>query len=71
MAYGYLEAWIASKERPRSGIFGFGNARNETRAKKDLLLATFFCAVFALVPRYLLQNRMETLAMQATDLVQI
>ena len=62
---------MASKERPRSGIFGFGNARNETRAKKRSFTRDIFCAVFGLVPRYLLQNRMETLAMQAMDYVQI
>ena len=29
-----VSVWFRSKERPRSGILGFGHARNETRAKK-------------------------------------
>ena len=29
-----VSVWFRSKERPRSGIFGFGRERNEIRAKK-------------------------------------
>ena len=29
-----VSVWFRSKERARNGIFGFGRARNETRAKK-------------------------------------
>lgn len=54
-----LGAWIASKERPKSGIFGFGNVRNETRAKKWSFTCVFVYAVLTLVPRssfFSLQN---------------
>ena len=54
--------WFRSKERPWNGIFGFGRARNETRA---LLLAPIFSRSLTLVPRSLLLNRTETLATQA------
>ena len=59
--------WFRSKERPRNGIFGFGRARKEARAKKlpALLLAPFFARSLTLVPRSLLLNRTETLATQA------
>ena len=30
-----VSVWFRSKERPRSGIFGFGRTRNETRAKNE------------------------------------
>ena len=30
----HVFVWFRSKKRPRNGIFGFGRARNETRAKK-------------------------------------
>ena len=29
-----VSVWFPNKERPRNSIFGFGHARNETRAKK-------------------------------------
>ena len=57
-----VSVWFRSKERPRNGILGFGRARNETRA---LLLTPFFARSLTLVPRSLLLNRTESLAMQA------
>ena len=46
--------WPLSKERRRNGIFGFGRARNETRARSLTLVS---CS--------LSRNRTETLATQA------
>ena len=54
---GLRGAWIASKERPRSAIFGFGNVKNETRTKKWSFTRVFVFAVLTLVPRsFSLQN---------------
>ena len=55
-----VSVWFRSKERPRNGILGFGRARNETRATP-----LFYLRHLTLVPRSLLLNRTETLAMQA------
>ena len=46
--------WPLIKERQRNGIFGFGRARNDTRARS-----------LTLVPCSLFRNRTETLATQA------
>ena len=55
-----VSVWFWSKERPRNGILGFGRTRNETRATP-----LFYLCHLTLVPRSLLLNRTETLAMQA------
>ena len=55
-----VSVWFRSKERPRSGIFGFGRAKNGTR-----VLAPFFARSLTAVPRFLHLNRTETLATQA------
>ena len=55
-----VSVWFRSKERPRNGILGFGRTRNETRATP-----LFYLCHLTLVPRSLLLNRTETLAMQA------
>ena len=55
-----VSVWFWSKERPRNGILGFGRARNEARATP-----LFYLRHLTLVPRSLLLNRTETLAMQA------
>ena len=39
-----VSVWFRGKERPRKGIFGFGHARNETRA--PLFYLRHFRAVF-------------------------
>ena len=60
-----------SKERPRNWIFGFDRARNKTKAKKWKRGSSFtwgICrAVFDYRSSFLLLNRTETLATQATN----
>ena len=56
-----VSVWFLSKERPRNRIFGFGRARNGTRAKKWKREALLFARFLTLVSR-----RTETLATRPT-----
>ena len=38
-----VSVWLRSRERPRNGIFGFGYARNETRAIFFAVFDSFSC----------------------------
>ena len=49
-----VSVWFQSKERQRNRTFGFGRPRNSSLP-------------LTLVPRFLLRNRTETLATQATS----